>query len=90
MKSLWKKYNKEAEGPLFLVKYYPFSDAFNHNFKLNFKSTTTNACSECIRLKLLIKTQVGREKVETMTKYRIHTIKAKSFYKMLSETKKGK
>lgn len=67
----------------FTVKYEFFRKVFVTSFNISFRTPATDACSECtgIRLKGLIQACKGNEeKVELMTMYRVHKLKAKAFY----------
>ena len=61
-----------------------FSEEVVKYFNISFRSPATDACSECIRLTGLITAcTVNCDKIELMTKLRVHKLKAKTFYKDL-------
>ena len=66
------------------VKYEFFRRVFMKYFNINFRSPATDACSKSIRLTGLITAcTINCDKVELMTKLRVHKLKAKTFYKDL-------
>lgn len=82
IRKLWKLYCQENE--VLKVKYEFFRKIFVEKFNISFKSPTTDACSECIRLKGLIKSEVSVEtKSAAIIQLRVHKLKANAFYDSL-------
>lgn len=82
VRKLWRTYNTET-GKDKQVKYHYFWNIFMSDFNISFKTPATDACSECIRLKLQIKLLTNQEKAQTMAKYTVHKMKAKAFHDLL-------
>lgn len=79
IKKLWKLYCTENKE--FPVKYEFFRKVFVTYFNISFRTPATDACSECIRFHGLIQAcKENDEKLELMTKFRVHKLKAKAFY----------
>lgn len=73
-------YNEQAENQD-QVSYSMFRNVFLTKFNIGFSSPASDTCSQCTRLKHLIKSEKDqRKKVNFITEYRIHRKRAKAFY----------
>lgn len=85
---LRKMYQEQVQDiPQLKVKQSFFRDIFNKNFNVGFGSPLKDTCSRCFELSRKIETaSTSQEKVMfmIMTQKRIHSLKAKAFYDLLT------
>lgn len=86
IRKLWVLYCQENDD--LKVKYGIFRKIFVEKFNISFKSSSTDACSECIRLKGLLASVISVEnKAEIIIRLTVHKLKAKASYNMLRKQK---
>lgn len=89
IKKLHELYNKSVEKK-FQVNYKFFSRIFNTDFNIGFGTPATDVCGFCMRHQSgLHLCKDDQEKIQLMTNLRLHKLRAKQFYALMTEEQDG-
>lgn len=85
IRKLQQIYNEQVEDQN-QVKYSMFRKVFLTKFNIGFSSPASDTCSQCTRLKHLVRSEKDQAKKNTyITEYRVHKKRAKAFYELSKE-----